>query len=203
MPNRREVITIDDDEASEDDNLRLERELRSSKNNATYVQEYLEGKLDSIQTKYARLEAQDARRKAENASLQAETARLQAEIAHSKAKYARLRATIQVEHLEDADDDNQSHPNSPGNEDTRSRLDDQAWSKLEGTWQEMKQQFDSKSSDWTSIDLKKKYVWGAVVSAPTTHYWTRKQPGEFASAAFAKFSRSRSHRLGVKVCGEQ
>ncbi|KAG9526479.1 hypothetical protein KCU93_g5535, partial [Aureobasidium melanogenum] len=75
--------------------------------------------------------------------------------------------------------------NQDGDLETDAQVDGQAWSELEVAWQVMKRQFDSNSSNWTSIDLKRKCVWGTVVSAPTTHYWTREQPGNFACRSCA------------------
>ncbi|KAH0361195.1 hypothetical protein KCU65_g8877, partial [Aureobasidium melanogenum] len=79
--------------------------------------------------------------------------------------------------------------NQDGELETDSEVDDQAWIELEDTWQDIKQQFDSKPANWTSIDLKEKCVWGAVVSAPTSHYWTRDQPGNFACRSCANTRR--------------
>ncbi|KAH0020150.1 hypothetical protein KCU78_g6558, partial [Aureobasidium melanogenum] len=90
---------------------------------------------------------------------------------------------------EEADEKIRIRVNQDGNLESDSELDVQAWSELEDAWQDMKRQFDSKSSNWTSIDLKRKCVWGAVVSAPTTHYWTREQPGHFACRSCANKTR--------------
>ncbi|KAG9520844.1 hypothetical protein KCV07_g4031, partial [Aureobasidium melanogenum] len=90
---------------------------------------------------------------------------------------------------EEADEKITVRVNQDGNLESDSEPDVQAWNELEDAWQDMKRQFDSKSSNWTSIGLKRKCVWGAVVSAPTTHYWTREQPGNFACRSCANKTR--------------
>lgn len=79
--------------------------------------------------------------------------------------------------------------NQDGELETDSHVDGQAWIEFEEAWQDIKRQFDSKSGNWTSADLKEKCVWGAVVSAPTSHYWTRDQPGKFACRSCANTRR--------------
>ncbi|KAG9658692.1 hypothetical protein KCU64_g4356, partial [Aureobasidium melanogenum] len=86
---------------------------------------------------------------------------------------------------EEADEKITVRVNQDGNLESDSELDGQAWSELEDAWQAVKRQFDRKSSSWASIDLKKRCVWSIVVSAPTTHYWTREQPGNFACRSCA------------------
>ncbi|KAG9605179.1 hypothetical protein KCU77_g1041, partial [Aureobasidium melanogenum] len=176
MSSGRVVVAIDDDNVgntTENQVQRLVRELNEARTTIAYLRVDL-------------------------SSSQAENARLQAETARFQAKFARLRAQLEVELLENSDEDSQPRSNAPGdtvrvnqdgNLESDSELDVQAWSELEDAWQDMKRQFDSKSSNWTSIDLRSKCVWGTVVSAPTTHYWTREQPGNFACRSCANKTR--------------
>ncbi|KAG9754274.1 hypothetical protein KCU73_g5693, partial [Aureobasidium melanogenum] len=128
MSSGRVVITIDDDDESlEGDNVgnttqnqvqRLERDLSSSRNTITYVQEYLQGELTSLQNEHARLQAKYVRLRAKNARIQAEDARrqadntrLRADVSRIRTENARLRAQLRVELLEDS----QPHLSSPAN----------------------------------------------------------------------------------------
>ncbi|KAH0347495.1 hypothetical protein KCU83_g6733, partial [Aureobasidium melanogenum] len=121
MSSERVVITIDDEESSDGDNVgnttenqvqRLGRDLSSSRNTITYVQEYLQGELTSLQTEHAHLQAKYARLRAKNACLQAEYVRRQAENTRLRADVARIR-TENARLRAQLPEDSQPHLSSP------------------------------------------------------------------------------------------
>ncbi|KAH0381021.1 hypothetical protein KCU92_g7236, partial [Aureobasidium melanogenum] len=203
MSSGRVVITIDDDDESlEGDDVgnttenqvqRLERELNSSRNTVTYLQEYFQGKITSLE--------------AENARVQAKYARLQ-------AKYTRLHDQRQVEIHQNANEDGQPRlarpPTRPRTEDqvsnltngnqldeeeeteaeitvwinldknleTDSEVDDQAWRDLKAIWADQVTDLNSKDPNWISLGFTGKCLKTAVFLRGQN--WTIQEPGKFA-----------------------